>query len=179
MSCQDSRLQILALLESDSEELEPRAVQAHLEACPACREFYQRETALNRLLQDPALELDPPEWLWTSIAARIGDAPIAGPSDSILDRLSAWLGAWIRQPAPGYGLATLALLILLSLGLFRLPTTPDRTLLAELDQYTLENAEPGNPFLAPEVSRDSRNPFLATAVDSGRGNPFAEFRRRP
>ena len=177
MSCQKYRFQITDWIGRSLDD--ESQIKTHLSSCSACSEFYEQQRQLDSLLSSPDLEMELPTGIWAAVQARVEVRTQEEPGQEglfgLADRFTNWISS--RQPSvPAYGMAGLAAMVLLSLSLFQLPSGPDPTLMAQLDNYTIERLEPGNPFLLPNKKA---NPFISTDFDSDRGNPFAALRRRP
>jgi hypothetical protein len=162
MSCQEHRFQITAWIDG-SFDGNTSELEAHLGSCLACARFRREQLELNALLNAPDLEHELPAGIWAAVQTRIEGQNQSAPA-GFLDRLREWVYVWHGSTGPAYGLAGMAALLLLSLSLFQLPKGPDADLLAQLDNYSVERAKPGNPFLTSDF-------------DTGRGNPFAAGRR--
>ena len=174
MSCQHFRFQIVSLVDGSLDSKES-SLREHLSVCSACSEFQQEQIELNLLLGSSDLQIELPAGIWCSISEQIENHPQHS-HRSLAERLRAWFAVQNRGFAPTYGLAGLAAMLLLSVSLFRLPAGPNPALLAQLDNYTFERAQQGNPFL--ERNRGN-NPFLSSDFRTSRGNPFAVLGRRP
>jgi len=171
MNCQKHRFQISDWIGGSLDDESP--VKAHLKSCSACSEFFEQQLQLDSLLSSPELEVELPAGIWAAVQARVDRSQEV--RLGLAERLTNWITGW--QPSvPAYGMAGLAAMVLLSLSLFQLPSGPDPTLMAQLDNYTFERLEPENPFLVPSKKV---NPFLSTDFKSDRGNPFAVLGRRP
>ena len=128
-------------------------VLSHLESCPACAELHSGEEDFQRLLDLAAtIQVEPPEWLWHRIDARIHNTQ----SESAWGEFVRGVGRLLEVPdlRPAWVALVLALVLSASLTGLR-PRVDDGPLLAELQNYELE--VPDNPFLQ-EPSGDS-NPF--------------------
>jgi len=142
----------LTFLDENPIEIPGDSVQAHLESCASCSEFYREQLELNHLLSTGIPDLDPSPVLWQ----RIERAILAGEQRTTGRPLVEFLLGWIRIPAMRLVAATAVLLVILSAALFRFPADDVETeLLAQLESYQLEVKE--NPFL--DFSRTEGNPF--------------------
>ena len=131
-------------------------VLSHLESCPACAELHSSgEEDFQRLLDLAAtIQVEPPEWLWHRIDARIhGTQP-----ESAWDEFVRGVGRLFEVPDLRPVWVTLALALVLSASLTGLRSrVDDGPWLAELQSFELE--VPENPFLQ-EPGGDS-NPFYS------------------
>ncbi len=135
-------------------------VLSHVESCPACAELHSGEEDFQRLLDLAAtIQVEPPEWLWHRIDARIhGTRPESAWPESAWDEFVRGVGRLFEVPdlRPVWVTLVLALALSASLTGFR-SRLGDSPLLAELQSYELE--VPENPFVQ-EPGGDS-NPFYS------------------
>ena len=128
---------------------------SHLETCPACAELHSigEEEDFQRFLDlAAAIQLEPPEWLWHRIDARIDNTQ----PDSAWDEFVRGVGRLLEAPDLRPAWVALVLALVLSASLTGLRSRwNDDSLLAELQSYELE--VPENPFVQ-NPSGDS-NPF--------------------
>ena len=126
---------------------------SHLESCPACAELHSGEEDFQRLLDLAAtIQVEPPEWLWHRIDARIhGTRP-----ESAWDEFVRGVERLFEVPDLRPVWVTLALALVLSASLTGLRSrVGDGPLLAELQSFELE--VPENPFL--QEPGGGSNPF--------------------
>ena len=175
MSCQKHRFQIIAWGDG-SLDGDPALLKAHLDSCPACSEFHDQQLELGSLLSAAELELELPAGIWAAVRTHVEVGTRQEVPQRLVDRFREWIPRWHSPSVPALGWAGLAAVLLLSLSLFQLPSGPDPALMAQLDHYTVERLQPGNPFL---VSVKRSNPFLSTDFNTNRDNPFAAIGSRP
>ena len=142
-----------SILASGAIELSADAL-SHLESCPACAEVHRGEEDFQRLLDLAATtQVEPPEWLWHRIGARIQSTR----PESAWDEFVRGVERLFEVPDLRPAWVALVLALVLSASLTGLRSRlDDGALLAELQNYELE--VPENPFL-PEPVRS--NPFLS------------------
>ncbi len=130
-------------------------VLSHLESCPACAELHSGEEDFQRLLElATTIQVEPPEWLWHRIDARIHGAQPASAWDEFVRGVERLFEVPDFRPA----WVALVLALVLSASLTGLRSrVGDGPWLAELQSYELE--VPENPFLQ-EPGGDS-NPFYS------------------
>mgnify|MGYP000126744046 CR=1 FL=1 len=107
--------QLSAYLDRELTPEEARAVERHLDGCPACREELEalRQTrALLRALPERPL----PEDFWPELRRTL-QRQAAAPRARGLTALGAWVDALRRRPAPA--LAVLAIVVLVAVTLVR------------------------------------------------------------
>jgi hypothetical protein len=96
--CEDVRRRLDDRAEGTLGEAEGRAVEAHLEGCPACREEAAGLEALLEAAADLPREIRPPRDLWAGIDARLDaaetDAPDPPPIPFRAPRRPAGLPPW-------------------------------------------------------------------------------------
>jgi hypothetical protein len=168
MNCEAWRIEIAAFLDGSSDPEMVSRVRQHLETCSSCLEFYREQSQLNALLGSPALDLEPPEYLWHRIESRIEHRQETGAIQSVL----AYLCRLWSVPRLRYALVSTVLLLVASWSLLELKNQrdADRVLLARIDAYQMEVVE-GNPFLLDlKKASPVDNPFFTLSTPSS--NPF-------
>ncbi|MDA2933893.1 zf-HC2 domain-containing protein [Acidobacteria bacterium AH-259-D05] len=161
MDCEGVKIQVSALLDANLDVEQVKEMERHLESCPSCAQFYQEELELAQWLKEAGnFQLEPPPAIWQRIDSQISAEP----------RKSSLLLLPVFDFR--YAVAGLAILILFSLALLSIFTTPqgDLQLLAELESYSLEVE--GNPFLSQMRLKDPFFEFDGKAE----GNPFNKWR---
>ncbi len=153
MNCHDAE----TILASGVSELTAE-VLSHVESCPACAELHSGEEDFQRLLDLAAsIQVEPPEWLWQRIDARIHDTqPESAWPESAWDEFVGGVGRLFEVPDLRPVWVTLALALVLSVSLTGLRSrVGDGPLLAELQSFELE--VPENPFV--QEPGGASNPF--------------------
>ena len=148
-----------SILVSGASELTAE-VLSHLESCPACAELHSGEEDFQRLLDLAAtIQVEPPEWLWHRIDARIhGTQPESAWPESAWPEFVRGVERLFEVPDLRPVWVTLALALVLSVSLTGLRSrVGDGPWLAELQSFELE--VPENPFV--QEPGGASNPFYA------------------
>jgi len=168
MNCEGWRIEIAAFLDGSSDPKMISRVRHHLDTCSSCLEFYREQSQLNALLGTPALDVEPPEYLWYRIESRIQRPQETGATRTFLaDLFRFW-----SVPRLRYALASIVLLLVASWSLVHLKNQreADQLLLARIDAYQMKVVE-GNPFLSDlKKAPPLDNPFLSLSTVTS--NPF-------
>lgn len=164
MNCQQTKLQILELLDSGQGPVMDSALQKHLRVCSACSTFQLEQEEMTRLLGDQLPELEPPARIWLQIEEQISVPQGSRWEFSLQGVLDFFWMPQFKQVAAGLAMAVIFSVLLLNLA----ENTVEPEVLAKLEAYHLEIQE--NPFLS---RGEGSNPFFDPSPGPG-GNPFEE-----
>jgi hypothetical protein len=140
MSCEEIRGRLDDLVDGELSEVERRRVEAHLEACPECRELCGELKELLRETRELPLEIMPATDLWPAILDGVGGAraaqgggqgevsPVESGSKVIRPAVGTWLSGASWSQVLGVAAAAVvvvAVALALLLGPGRLPGSGD------------------------------------------------------
>lgn len=151
MTCEDALALISAKLDGELSPEETEALNAHLEGCPACRQWMEAMAAVDRRVA--ALEEPAPEGLKKGVLYRIDQA--TGKAKKPGRR---WFG-------PGTALGAVAAVLVLLVGLGVIPLGKQAARRTD-DQIAAKPDEQGNSILSPAETNGWQNHYEYEATGS-------------
>lgn len=181
MNCQESRKALDDwMAEVARQDRLPLELQAHVQQCPKCSEWYLELRELDSLMAAHAIEREPSPFFWTRLEARLQASARRqqpGWAGSWLSTFPAIVMSWTERRRVIAGLCMLALLLSTILIHQQAGYFQRRQLLGQIDkQWNELSIMPGseNPFqLEIGTTPDGlENPFPIIPETRSEENPF-------